>query len=124
MPIIEEFSKRHPDIPLLETKNEKFVLQTKNHLIRKDIDSYFSLTGFQPKIAFETDFLYMIPSLVRFGKGIALTTKDAVDDMKGLCLLPISEPACKRDIYLTWHKAAAITQSMILFKDFLVERME
>ena len=110
------------EVSLLELQKERFILQTANHSIRAMIDSYFALAGFTPTIAIECDFLYLIPQMVEAGYGLALLPRDAVSNDRGVKFLKVTNPVCERDIYLSWHSEAPLTEPMAQFYDFFCRR--
>lgn len=90
-------------IALSDLKKEKFISLTANNPLRKTMDRFFKQSNFTPNIVFESDDPATVRGLIQRGVGVSLIPsilwKCVVTDR--IKLIHITEPHCKRTIYLS-----------------------
>lgn len=108
-------------VSLKDLEKEKFISLTTGQPLRKSTDRIFTQTNFDPEIVFESDDPATVRGLIQAGLGVSfipsvLWRNVSTEDIK---LLHISEPQCKRTIYLSWPIGQQFTDIEKSFFDFI-----
>lgn len=115
-----------PSIALKEVADADFISLAGSKHLRQICDWYCEKEGFTPNIIFESDSSSTVHDLIAAGLGIGFWPAYSwgAFSKKGLALLPISEPSCKRNLVLTCH--TDITTSPLLqdFYQFICRYMK
>lgn len=106
---------------LIEVADEPFVLYKHESGIREVIESLCDEAGFKPNISFEGVGDATIAGLVGAGFGVALIPYIPGLDMEKISLLRVSEPRCRRIIYMTWRTNRYQSPAVNRFKAFVEE---
>lgn len=107
-------------VDLDDLRQESFVM-LKNHILRDITMHFFNLCGYSPNIAFETDSPYTIRELVCAGLGITVwpeITWGKIQSDKAK-LLSITNPICRRNIFVSWPDEGIKNQEVMAFFEFL-----
>ncbi len=104
VPEDSSFSGR-TDISLKELADKKFISLTGAKNLRAICDRYCMQAGFKPDVIFEGDSTSAVENLIVAGLGVGFWPHYTWEryQEKGMCLLPISEPECHRDIVIQLH---------------------
>lgn len=115
-----------PSIALSEVADAEFISLAGSKQLRQICDQYCEAEGFTPNIIFESDSSSTVHDLIAAGLGIGFWPAYSwgAFSKKGLVLLPIREPSCKRNLVLTCH--TDITGSSLLqdFYQFICRYMK
>jgi len=122
--------KGHPlsyreEVRLIEAKEERFVALSVGYSLRRYFDLLCYAAGFVPNIIIECDY-QMRSKLVSEHYGITLTTESGMRsqsqtwDVNKISFIRISDPGVKRTQGILWNKHRYMSQSAILFRDFIV----
>lgn len=108
-------------VELKDLREENFILLSNSLLLREITDHFFELCGYRPHIGFESDNPNTIRDLISAGLGISMWPevtwgKIASDKAK---LLHISNPICRRNIFVTWDKEELLSEHSRLFRTFI-----
>lgn len=109
-------------IDLADLQYENFVM-LKNHILRDITMHFFNLCGYSPNIAFESDSPYTIRELVSAGLGITMwpeITWGKIQSDKAK-LISITNPICRRNIFISWPEGGIKNQEVVVFFEFLKE---
>ncbi|WP_028116932.1 LysR family transcriptional regulator [Ferrimonas senticii] len=79
--------------------------------------------GITPEIAFETNLIELIRSIVRQGFAITTVLKMVVENDPEIKALPFKEPMFM-DLHIGWKSGRALTQADRTFLDFLLEQKD
>lgn len=119
-----EIAKKE-EIDLKELKFQNFVALSGSKQFRPLCDTFCAMSGFHPKITFESDSVIAIKNLISAGIGIAFWPKFSWGDIdkNHIKLLKIKSPICKREIIISQTK---IEQSEIVgkFYNYLVSNLK
>lgn len=121
--------KGHPfanmgEIRFIETKNEKFIALSIGHSMRRYFDLLCDVAGFIPNIIIECDY-QMRSKLVSEHYGITLTTESGVRSKSqtwnadDISFIRILDPGIKRPQGILWNKRRYLSQTALLFRDFI-----
>ena len=120
VPIDSEIAKKD-EVDLTELKSQNFIALLGSKQFRPLCDTFCAMSGFHPKITFESDSVIAIKNLISAGIGIAFWPKFSWGeiDKKHIKLLKIKNPVCKREIVISQTQ---IEQSEIVkkFYNYLV----
>ncbi|MCM3698720.1 LysR family transcriptional regulator [Paenibacillus macerans] len=110
-------------VSLKELEHEKFISLTTSHPLRRTTDRFFAQLPYEPDIVFESDDPATVRGLIQTGIGVSfipsiLWSKVVTEDIK---LLHISEPRCKRTIYLSWPAGERLTDTENSFFEFILQ---
>lgn len=110
------------DVDLSELKEESFISLQKGMGLSTIMNYYCQLSGFSPRIIFESDSPSTLRSLIHLGLGIALiprlTWPGLEDDT--IRLLPVRNLTCIRHIILHWNSRRYLTPAALEFKEYLI----
>ncbi len=111
-PLVAEESLRLADL-----KNQAFQCLPANENLRANLFDYCSKVGFQPQVDFSTEDSFTFFNILASNKFLTflpeITAQPALK--KGIVLKPISEPDCKRTIYISWDKNRYMSESAKTF---------
>lgn len=108
-------------VTLNELKGENFIMLSKNRSMREITDHFFLSCGFSPQFSFESDIPSTIRDLVAAGLGVSLwpeVTWGKIPTEKAK-LLHISNPHCRRNIYVISEDQTALSEQSLLFMAFV-----
>ncbi len=116
------YLSRRKSIGLYEVASEEFICLQRSQSLRKIIDNYCRLAGFEPSVVLESDSPEIVRGLVQAGVGISFIPSVTWKGMstENITLLPIHSPECKRYISLSWHEDGYLSKAAILFKEFII----
>ncbi|WP_051330716.1 LysR family transcriptional regulator [Aneurinibacillus terranovensis] len=109
-------------VSLKEVANDPFVTYKHESSIRDVIERLCRSVGFQPTISFEGVGDATIAGLVASDFGVALIPLVPGLDMTKLSVLRVSEPVCRRIIYMAWRNNVYMSPAVTQFKTFVEER--
>lgn len=107
-------------VKLSEIRSEPMISMKPGYELRKIADKLCAKAHFSPNIAFEGEEVTTLAGLVAAGLGVALLPdqKDIDDDK--VRKLHVSEPACKRQIGLSWYAGRELSPAANRFKSFVL----
>ncbi len=113
-------------VPLSAVKDEEFVSLAGSRPFRAICDNLCTLSGFKLKSSFESDSPVAVQNIIGAGAGVGFWPeyswgKTSASDM---LLLPISDPICERELVLTLHERALISDLAEDFYMHLVRYLE
>lgn len=93
-------------IRLADTAEADFISLAGSKPLRLICDQYCERAGFTPNIIFESDSPSTVHDLIAAGLGVGFWPAYSwgTFSKKGITLLPISEPSCKRNLILTCRR--------------------
>ena len=86
---------RQSSIRLADLQNTPFVLQGRKHSIRILAEQLFQEAGFQPVVAFESDDVLLVDSMMHQSVGVGFVSKAHVFPCDELVYRPLDPPACQ-----------------------------
>ena len=98
---------------------EQLVLFKEGYFHREFIDRLSCESGYQPTIAFETNLIPLIRSIVKKGFGITTFLRMVVDDDPQLLAIPFQEPVWL-ELSIGWKKGGYLSHADRCFVDFLL----
>lgn len=106
---------------LKDLQSENFIMPSNSLPLREITNHFFELCNYIPHIGFESDNPNIVRELVSAGLGVSMWPeiswgKIASDKTK---LLHISNPICRRNIFVTWNKEGQLSEQARLFRTFL-----
>ncbi|QIZ75838.1 LysR family transcriptional regulator [Ferrimonas lipolytica] len=99
----------------------ELVMFKRGYYHRELVHEMAAETGQKPEIAFETNLLELIRSIVRQGFAITTVLKMVVENDPEIKALPFKEPI-HMDLHVGWKSGRALTQADRTFLDFLLEQ--
>ena len=95
----------YPSINLTTVKDESFIMLSNTRLFGVICNKYCSIAGFLPKILFESDSPVAVQNIISMGAGVAFWPEYSWGKLnnKNVTLIPISYPACQRDLIIELH---------------------
>lgn len=110
-------------IYLSEVAQESFISLKRGYGLRRLTDYYCRQAGFEPRVTFEGDELFMVLGLVAAGFGVAfipaLALRNAIQP--AVSCLRIADFPCQRTIGLAWAEGRYLTAAVRLFRQFVIE---
>ncbi|SDI08248.1 DNA-binding transcriptional regulator, LysR family [Proteiniclasticum ruminis] len=91
IPISHPLSQE-PEIEIQQLIDTPFVLQSKRHSIRVIADKLFETAGFDPLVAFESDDVLLIDSMLNQSVGVGLVSQSHVTPRDDISYIPLSPP--------------------------------
>lgn len=115
-----------PSISLKEVADADFISLAGSKHLRRICDGYCEAEGFTPNIIFESDSSSTVHDLIAAGLGIGFWPAYSwgAFSKKGLALLPISAPSCKRNLVLTCHTDVSASPLLEDFYQFICRYMK
>jgi DNA-binding transcriptional LysR family regulator len=102
---------------LRQAATEAFVGLTREHGLRRLLDSLCERSGFAPHLAFEGEKHETLRGLVRAGLGVALLPRATHYD-PALVEIALRDPAAHRHVRAVWHKDRRLTPAARRFTAF------
>ncbi|MFI3246996.1 MAG: LysR family transcriptional regulator [Ferrimonas sp.] len=109
------------DISWDEFLDHELVMFKRGYYHRELVHEIANECGKTPEIAFETNLIELIRSIVRQGFAITTVLKMVVDNDPEIKALPFKEPMFM-DLHVGWKSGRALTQADRTFLDFLLEQ--
>ena len=117
-----EYSGRR-GIVLKEVADKKFISLTGAKSLRAICDNCCMQAGFKPDVIFEGDSTSAVETLIAAGLGVGFwphyTWERYQDDE--MCLLPILEPECHRDIVIQLHYPSREHREVVEYFEYVSE---
>ena len=90
-------------IRLADAAGEEFVCLAGSKQFRSICDAFCARAGFRPRVIFESDSPFAVRNLIGAGMGVGFWPGFSWGrlDTTGMLRLPISDPACSRDLVVT-----------------------
>lgn len=107
-------------IRLQDLRDTPFVLQGPRHSIRILADSLFQAAGFQPVVAFESDDVLLVDSMLHQGVGVGLVSRVHVFPCDELVYRPL-DPPVQQTLHLRYPLGHTLTQAERYLAALLVE---
>lgn len=107
-------------IRLQDLRDTPFVLQGPRHSIRILADSLFQAAGFQPVVAFESDDVLLVDSMLHQGVGVGLVSRVHVFPCDELVYRPL-DPPVQQTLHLRYPLGHTLTQEERYLAALLVE---
>lgn len=108
------------NIPLIQFKDENFLLLAKGTLMYKLCMNTCNEAGFDPKICYTSHRADNIIDLVAKGMGIALLNNSSVDVINNIGVVTVSiNPSIETNIDLIYLKERAMSKNCLAFLQFL-----
>ncbi len=113
-------------IPLSAVKHEEFISIAGSRPFRAICDGFCAVAGFKLRPSFESDSILSVQNLIGAGAGVGFWPEYSWGKMSAsdMTLLPISEPTCERELTLTLHGSAVMSDVAEDFYDHLVHFLE
>lgn len=111
------------DISLKELADKKFISLTGAKNLRAICDRYCMKAGFKPDVIFEGDSTSAVENLIAAGLGVGFWphyTWERYPESE-MCLLPISEPECHRDIVIQLHYRDSDHEEAVAYFNYVSE---
>jgi DNA-binding transcriptional LysR family regulator len=106
------------EIAVADLAGERFVSFRENTRLRELLESAAEGAGFRPQIAFESDAVGRLRSLVAHGLGVALLPRsDAVPGSTDVAVVRLTDPAPTRDVTLAWRSGRRLSPAAQAFAD-------
>ena len=109
-----------PSVPLSLIDGEPFIVLDKNSGIRHFLDDLFKTHGIRPNYIFETNECSAVITYVSLGLGIAIIPYFHDLPSNNLVYIKISEPECRRNIYLSWVGERPMNKTVSDVRDFIL----
>lgn len=127
-PLLAVLPADHPfsdysELSLDDLKDEEFIFAPKDHLHHRTLERIFRQAGYKPIVKAYVDTLMRL-SLIEKGAGITIWPEfftDTLTSRNNICIIPIKENYCSRDIYLYWDKRVDDNPIFNSFRDFMIE---
>lgn len=103
--------------------SEQLVLFKESYFHREFINRLSRESGLQPQVAFETNLIALIRSIVKKGFGITTFLQKVVDEDDQLVAVPFAEPVWL-DLCIAWKKGGYLSHADRHFKAFLLQQTE
>ena len=123
LPVGHPFANRR-SLNLVELADYPLVTTKPEYSTRYLTDFFFAQVKKHPQIIFEGDDLKTAASMVAQNMGVSLLPKKPLEQIPGLCFIPIANPLCSRDIGIAWHSQRPLSPAATLFRDFVTEHIE
>jgi LysR family cyn operon transcriptional activator len=91
-------------VRLAELDGLDMVLHGRGFATRRLLDDRMREAGLRPRITVEMNDIDSLLEVVRLGTGATVLSRRAVNDPRGLVLVPITEPRMSRTAALLWHR--------------------
>ena len=115
---------RQSSIRLADLQNTPFVLQGRKHSIRILAEQLFQEAGFQPVVAFESDDVLLVDSMMHQSVGVGFVSKAHVFPCDELVYRPLDPPACQT-LHLRYPLGHTLTEPERYLAGLLVaERLD
>jgi len=105
---------QNKEINLIDLKDTPFVLQSKKHSIRVLSDKLFKEAGFEPLIAFESDDVLLIDSMLHQAVGVGLVSQSHVTPCNEISYIKLNPP-----VYQQLHIRYALNHTLSDSENFL-----
>lgn len=114
-PLVEQ-----PAVDLRRAAGEEFICLQRGKSLRTITDFYCRMAGFEPTVVMESDSPETVRELIGAGVGISFIPSVTWGglDTAHIALRPISFPACRRFINLSWREGY-LSPAAILFRDYV-----
>ncbi|SDK29998.1 MULTISPECIES: LysR family transcriptional regulator [Ferrimonas] len=119
------------DHPLAELESVNFedfmehelVMFKRGYYHRERMDQLAKAHNLEPQLAFETNLIELIRSIVRQGFAITTVLKMVVENDPQIKAISFEEPLFM-DLHVAWKRGRALTQADRTFLDFLLEQRD
>src|SRR5262249_30966698 len=91
-------------VRLAELDGLTIVLHGRGFATRRLLDDRMREAGIRPQIMVEMNDIDSLLEVVRLGTGATVLSRRAVNDSRGLVLVPITDPRMSRTAALLWHR--------------------
>ena len=108
-------------IDLSETADETYMALAAGHGLREAFDQMCSDGGFIPHLAFESEDVATLRSLVRAGLGVAVLPRADPATEAGVVTVPIDQPAARATVGAMWPTTHRLPPAARRFVTFLSE---
>lgn len=112
---------RLESVPLKILDGEPFIIMDKNSGIRHFLDSLFHEHHIHPNYVFEANECAAVITYVSLGLGAAVIPHLKELPGQDLVYIKISEPECRRDIYLSWVEDRPMNKTVSDVRDFILD---
>ncbi len=114
------------EISLSAVKNEEFISIAGSRPFRAICDRFCAVAGFKLRPFFESDSAVSVQNLIGAGAGIGFWPEYSWGKMSSsdMILLPISDPVCERDLIITLHSSAVMSDIAEDFYYHLIKYLE
>lgn len=106
--------------PLKIIDGEPFITMDKNSGIRHFLDGLFRTHDIHPNYIFETNECASVLTYVSLGLGVAIIPYFQPTAGSDLTYIKLSEPECRRNIYLSWVEDRPMNQTVCEVRDFIL----
>ncbi|MDF2153827.1 LysR family transcriptional regulator [Vibrio sp. CAU 1672] len=118
----------HPlaEKPLIEYRDflaHDLVLFQKGYYFHTLIEKISREEQMRPNVAFSSNLLPLIKSVIRQGFAISPMWKVAIQDNDGIVTRPFAEPFCI-DLSLAWRRDSYLSRANQVFRDFVLEHVK
>ncbi|MCY7395458.1 MAG: LysR family transcriptional regulator [Nocardioides sp.] len=110
--------REREQVALVELAHEQLVTTPVGFGYRSLVDALLGGAGVSPPVSFESQDLATIEGLVAAGLGVAILP-EAVAGASGTVGIPLSTPAARRSIGLTWRTDRDLPAPAARFRDFV-----
>ena len=113
-------------ISLRDLSKKNFISLAGTKGLRSICDRFCIQAGFKPNIIFESDNVSAVKNLIGAGIGVGFWPQHTWETHDGneLCLLPISDPKCQRDIIIQLHHESESFEEAYHYFEYLVHFFE
>ena len=117
---------KQTSIDLSEVKDESFVMLSNSRLFGVICNKLCSISGFSPKILFESDSPVAVQNIISMGTGIAFWPEYSWGKIKNknIVLLPISSPSAQRDLIIELHSRFPKSEYAEDFYEYLLKQIK
>lgn len=111
-----------PSVPLSLLDGEPFIIMDKNSGIRHFLEDLFRTQNIRPNYIFEANECSAIITYVSLGLGVAIIPYFQDVPTDNLVYLRVSEPECKRNVYLSWIGERPMNKTVSDVRDFILNQ--
>lgn len=117
-------------VSMYDLENETLVTMGTDHAIRTLFESYYSILGMQPKTVLEVGETEVMSLSVSNNFGITFIPRSVINkessftSNKNVCVIPIKESFCYRNVYLSRLKLTDRSKEHIDYYNFLIDFKE
>ncbi len=139
-PCIEEFVKEEniylavpnnspyasmESLKLSSVRDEEFVLLSDARRFGVICNEFCRISGFYPKILFESDSPAAVQNIISTGSGVAFWPEYSWGNIsnENVSLVPVSQPKCSRQLIIKLYNKLPASEYAHVFYDYLVDRI-
>lgn len=113
------------EISLREVKEEGFVILAGSRMFRAVCDRFCAYAGFKPHTSFESDSPVAVHNIIGAGAGVGFWPEYSWGETsEDMVLLPISEPACQRELVIGLHESPIPSETAEDFYRYLLRFLQ